>query len=89
MSTVRESKNSSVMFLDMLSFYASLAAMLLALYAAGAFPVIVTRTIEPAAANETRKGRFFEVTWRELWFRKGPFDFIIGSYVRRRPADDG
>jgi hypothetical protein len=73
----------------MLNVYTSLAIILLVLYAAGAFPVIITTSIEPALAYEIHKGRLLEVTRRTLWFRKGPVNFIIGSFVQRRPASDG
>jgi hypothetical protein len=87
MAHLLESMNSSILFPAMLCFYASLQMALLALYAAGEFPVIIlTTTIEP---DETRKGRFLEVTRRELWFRKGPIRFIIGSYAQTRPANEG
>lgn len=73
----------------MFDVYTSLSIILLVLYAAGAFPVIITTSIEPALAHEIHKGRLLEVTRRTLWFRKDPVNFIIGGFVQRRPASDG
>lgn len=72
----------------MLNFYASLTIILLGLYLGGAFPVIVTTSIEPTLQHESHKGRLLEVTRRTLWFRKGPINFVIGSLSNRRSASD-
>jgi hypothetical protein len=73
----------------MTNIYYALAIIVLFLCTRGAFRIIITTSVQPALDCETHNGPFIEVTRRNLRYQKGPINFNIGSFYRRRPTSYG